>query len=590
MDQKKINPITRDNPDHGKRPTSSYLASRILSWAGRGLSTGDFLAEVSRMLIGFTGCSATEIRVIRRNKMVYCVTLPGAKPAAHVEIKSGRYDDAGMLIPRLDVDSDLEVICEEIARGRFDPSLPFFTADGGFSIDDANDPLELSSETCKWAGGRTLHIRGDFRSLAVIPFLAEENDHCLLLLKSSQQGFFTKDKMVYYEELARILGISLTQLRAQVALRERVKELTCLYGIAQVAAEPGIFLAQILESAVWLLPPGWLYPDIASARIIIDGQVYSTPGFQKCIQKQTAEIVINGEKRGAVEVAYTEVMPELDKGPFLKEERSLIDAIARELAQIIERKQAEEDKENLRKQLLHADRLATIGQLAAGVAHELNEPLGSILGFAQLLEKDEQLGDQAKQDIRKIITASLHTREVINKLMLFARESPPRRDRVNVSQMVQEGLYFWESRCAKAGVKLKRILAPDLPELTADAGQLLQVLINLTVNAIQAMPDGGELIIRTEWHDPCIRLVVEDTGIGMSKDIQDKVFIPFFTTKDVNEGTGLGLAVVQGIVSAHGGSVSVVSEVGKGTRFEVLLPVKKIDQTHKQDDGKDVKT
>ena len=140
-----------------------------------------------------------------------------------------------------------------------------------------------------------------------------------------------------------------------------------------------------------LLPPAWLYPEIASARIILDDETYSTPHYKEGIHKQTAEIVIEGIGSGSVEVAYSEGRPELDEGPFLKEERSLIDMVAREIALIIERTQIVEDKERLQEQLRHADRLATIGQLSAGVAHELNETIGSILGFAQLVQKDPGL-------------------------------------------------------------------------------------------------------------------------------------------------------------------------------------------------------
>jgi C4-dicarboxylate-specific signal transduction histidine kinase len=243
------------------------------------------------------------------------------------------------------------------------------------------------------------------------------------------------------------------------------------------------------------------------------------------------------------------------------------------VAQIVERKEAEEDKARLQQQLIHADRLATIGQLAAGVAHELNEPLGSILGFAQLIQKCPEIPKQAEQDVQKIIKASLYTREVIKKLMVFARQMPPKKAQVNLNQVVGEGLYFLESRCTKAGIEVVRQLAADIPEITADPAQLNQVLVNLVVNAVQAMPGGGTLTIRTKASNASVMLIVEDTGIGMGEETREKAFLPFFTTKDMNEGTGLGLAVVHGIVTSHGGSIDVKSELGQGTVFEIRLPV-----------------
>jgi len=277
--------------------------------------------------------------------------------------------------------------------------------------------------------------------------------------------------------------------------------------------------------------------------------------------------------RGFVEVTYLEDRPLLDEGPFLREERSLIDAIARELALITERREADEEKARLQEQLRHADRLATIGQLAAGVAHELNEPLGGILGFAQLAKKSPDLAEQVVQDMDRIIAASLHAREVVKKLMLFAREAPMKMNRLSINKTIEDGLYFLESRCAKAGIELIRNLQPDIHDIAADPSQLYQVLVNLVVNAVQAMPSGGKITIGTGEVDSRVILTIEDTGTGIDEETLRKIFIPFFTTKDVNEGTGLGLAVVHGIVSSHGGTIDVESKVGEGTRFVVSFPV-----------------
>ena len=364
-----------------------------------------------------------------------------------------------------------------------------------------------------------------------------------------------------------------TLKESEHALRERVKELSCLYSLAKLIERPGISLEEILEGIVKLLPPAWLYTEITSARIILNGQTYSTPNFRDGGQRQIANIVINEEQRGVVEVVYLEKKPELDEGPFLREERNLIEAIAREVALIVERKQTEEDKEKLQDQLRHADRLATIGQLSAGIAHELNEPIGSILGFAQLIKKYPELSEKAIQDIEKITKASLHAREVVKKLMLFARQMPPQKTRVNLNHVIEEGLYFLESRCVKEGIKVVRAFSPKLPEIIADQAQMTQVLVNIVVNAIQAMPDGGKLTIRTNASDRFISLTVEDTGVGMSDKVVKQIFLPFFTTKDVGQGTGLGLPVVHGIVTSHSGSINVDSKVGQGTKFEVQLPI-----------------
>ena len=160
---------------------------------------------------------------------------------------------------------------------------------------------------------------------------------------------------------------------------------------------------------------------------------------------------------------------------------------------------------------------------------------------------------------------------------------PPQKTQVDINKMIEDGLYFIKSRCKKSGIEIKLSLSSDLPEITADQSQIYQVLVNLVVNAVQAMPDGGLLTIKTLFDDSDISMFIEDTGIGMSKDTVEKIFLPFFTTKEINEGTGIGLSVVHGIITSHGGRINVESKSGKGTRFEILLPIKSRGEESKEE-------
>ncbi len=361
--------------------------------------------------------------------------------------------------------------------------------------------------------------------------------------------------------------------RTEWALRERVKELTCLYEIARVTQQPNKSLPETLKALVDLLPPAWQFPDLACARIVSGGQVYTTSGFVESSYRQAADLVVGGRKAGAVEVFYKRHPDDSSAALFLEEERSLIEMVAREISIHIERCEADEAHSRLRDQLRHADRLATIGQLAAGVAHEINEPLANILGFAQLAKKSPGLPRQTTGDLEKITECCLRAREIIRKLLTFARQVPPEKSMVDLNHLVGEGLFFLESRCSKAGIEIVRRLDPALPEISADPSQLHQVLVNLVVNALQAMPEGGTVTIATKASPGSVSLTVQDTGIGMSEEVRQNIFTPFFTTKDVNEGTGLGLAVVDGIVASHGGTIQVSSKPGRGACFEVQLPI-----------------
>ena len=531
-----------------------HLSYQIMRLALQGLLRVDFLQEASKILMDFSGSDAVGMWLKERGKYYRCEVSRSDDRPFHFEIMPEYKDETGRSIPRLNKNTWQDRLSRDIFTGARAGS--FWTGD----IKDVNI-------------GNRYDSAQEHRSFGLIPVSIEGENIGLLQLKSRSKNFFTAQDVKFFEGAAHTVGIALVHRRAQVELRERVKEMTCLYGIAKLQEQEDISLNGILQGIVEILPPAWLYPGIASARIILDGQSYPTPYFRDGVDKQSADIVVEGRQRGTVEVAYSEKKPELDEGSFLKEERNLIDTIAREIALIIERKQTEQDKERLQDQLRHADRLATIGQLSAGIAHELNEPIGTILGFAQLIQKNSEMPNQAKKDIEKIMKASLHAREVVKKLMLFARQMPPQKTRVNLNHIIEEGLYFLESRCVKEGIKVVRQLAEDLPEVTADQAQMTQVLVNIIVNAIQAMPKGGQLTIQTMASAQSVSLRIEDTGIGMEEKVVKQIFLPFFTTKDIGKGTGLGLAVVHGIVTSHGGSIHVDSKVNEGTLFTIKLPI-----------------
>lgn len=353
------------------------------------------------------------------------------------------------------------------------------------------------------------------------------------------------------------------------ALRERVKELTCLYKITDLANRNDLSFDEFMMDVLEIIPRSMQYPSAAGCRIQIDGQNYDMPNLELGNESVSVEISANHQLRGHIQMFYIDSA----NVEFLPEETLLLKGVAQQLALVLERRNVEENNQKLQEQLRHADRLATIGQLSAGIAHEINEPLSAILGFGQLLKSDYTLPEAAERDLQKIIASALHAREVVRKLMLFSRQVPPKMQNLNLNKLIEEGFYFLENRCNKQGVIIERDLQMDLPEIVADSSQMHQVLVNLSVNAMQAMPEGGTLYIRTSYKDDTIELRISDTGVGMENELVQKIFIPFFTTKDVDQGTGLGLPVVHGIISSHHGAIKVESTPGKGTTFRIFLKV-----------------
>lgn len=547
-----MNHEEKNSSDNSFHPLQQFF----FSLACRNLPRFEYFCEVSRLLLPAFACDQVDVWLKEDGKF------------NHLKIfANGDYN--------FSLDDETDVMAAEVI------SQTERVNEEAFQKNRMREGLENPAFGSRWTGSfpennfraHPINSETDHGSYVLIPLAIGTEKVGFLKLFSKKADFFTAEKMARFEQTAQTLAMTFINQKVQAALRERVKELTCLYTISQIAEERKLTLDDVLQRIVVLLPPAWQYPEITEARIVLDSKQFTCSGFMDRGQKQTADIIIKDRNRGFVQVVYRSRKPEIGEGPFLREERSLIDTIAREVASIVERCEAEQDQLIMQEQLRHADRLATIGQLAAGVAHELNEPLGNILGFAQLIEKNTDLPLQALKDIRKIISSSLHAREIIKKLLLFARQMPSISGKVNLNKVVEDGLYFFEARCAKLGILLLRQPAYNLPLIIGDGSQLNQVLVNLVVNSIQAMPSGGKLIIKTLADQDHVSLIVEDTGIGMSVDILGRIFIPFFTTKDVNEGTGLGLAVVHGIVTAHKGKINVESEVNAGSRFEVMFPV-----------------
>ena len=412
-------------------------------------------------------------------------------------------------------------------------------------------------------------------SALLVPTVAGSGPVGLILLESRAERAFGAALSRAVEGATQVLGTAFATQNARWALEERVKELTCLYEIERVAGRSELPIGDVLALIARVLQRAWQYPEVASVRIRLDDQEVALPApgasGASVRDAQQAAIRCRGEPRGELEVGYIEERPPAVEGPFLAEERSLLDAVATEIGYMHERRLAVEERARLEEQLQHADRLATIGQLAAGVAHELNEPLGTILGFAQFIAGADDLPGTVGEDADRIVRASLHAREVIRKLLEFGRESTPDRRRVDLGPVVEDGLYFLEARCAKQGIALDRDIRPCF--IDADPSQIRQVVVNLVANAVHAMPAGGRLDVGVRAGGGEARLTVSDTGSGIAPEILDDVFRPFFTTKDVGEGTGLGLSVVHGIVTRHGGRVEVASRPGEGTRFTVHMPL-----------------
>jgi len=226
-------------------------------------------------------------------------------------------------------------------------------------------------------------------------------------------------------------------------------------------------------------------------------------------------------------------------------------------------------------QLLQSEKLASIGQLAAGVAHEINNPMGVILGFAQGILKTLPQDAPLRKPLETIEKESLRCKYIVQNLLDFARRSEPTFRLTNINELIDASCGLVEHQTSLQNVRLVKGYDPALPSIMADPNQLQQVFINIILNAYQAMPNGGILHITTRTEGPELQAIFTDTGTGIPPENVQHIFDPFFTTKEVGEGTGLGLSVSYGIIKAHGGNIEVESQMGKGTTFVIKLPLDK---------------
>ncbi|MFP4285722.1 MAG: PAS domain S-box protein, partial [Desulfovermiculus sp.] len=311
--------------------------------------------------------------------------------------------------------------------------------------------------------------------------------------------------------------------------------------------------------------------DLISPADLAQSSCVTDDSFQKTSVRIERELLCKDKSRRSTE----EILVRLHTGEYL--------AMFRD---ITERKQAEEERENLQKQLLQAQKMDSIGRLAGGVAHDLNNMLLVILGYGDLMLADPELDPEQKNIAELIHRASVRCRNMVQQLLAFSRRQTLKMENLDVNQVLSDFEVFLH-KTIREDITINFKPGADLQAIRADRTQLEQIILNLAINAQDAMPWGGAITIETHAADLTnmhaanqlelepgnyILLIFNDTGQGMDKETQDNIFEPFFTTKVSGSGTGLGLASVYGIVKQHQGNILVSSQPGQGTTFTIYLP------------------
>ena len=432
--------------------------------------------------------------------------------------------------------------------------------------------------TAESTTGRRLVAYG-IRSVINIPLRVDDRLIGCINLGSKKPRFFTDEHIAIAREVAMILSLVFRQHQIEQALREselryRVLSEKNPFGIFIVRDGRIQYVNTTVLNAIGLEDPSDLVGEpylnfvIPQDRALAQRYIEESVRFD--IQPSWIEIQVQFPGRGKRWVRVYARPIEYEGRPA-----SLV-----LLIDITERK-------DLEKRYLHAQRMEIIGRLASGIAHDFNNLLTAISGSAEMLKLRHSLDPDARQYLDTILSAARRGAQLTRRLLIFSGQDVASPEPVNLNEMIHS-LEDLLRRLTPENIRIVYDLSPEPPIVMIDRAHIEQILLNLIVNARDAMPDGGTLTIATErfqsppedapFEMPGVVLHVIDTGVGIPPEIQEKVFDPFFTTKP--HGTGLGLATIQSIVSSYGGAVRIASEPGKGTRISVYLPEKVLEQPH----------
>lgn len=384
----------------------------------------------------------------------------------------------------------------------------------------------------------------------------------------------------YFTGMLRDIAVEVEARREQERLlgelKERNKKITCLYSVGEVIREESVE-TDIFRAVAQLVRPAASFPEITRARIVFDGQVYEELTVTRTPWVLSAPIIVGGRNRGVLELIYLESIEPSMPGKRLREDNTMIEAIARTLGEAVERREAEA-------QVIQASKLASIGELAAGVGHEINNPINGVMNCVDILLNNMPLDSPDRQFAELIRSEAERVATIVKNLLTFSRQQFEQYIYASVREMVDTVMSLSGKKIEKSHINLSISIPEDLPRIRCRPEQLEQVLMNLIINAIHALDErfpeaAPEKVMRIAVETAVIRkrkyvvMTVEDHGHGMSESTKVRIFDPFFTTKGRDKGTGLGLSVSDGIVKDHGGYFEVSSEPGFYTVFKVYLPV-----------------
>jgi PAS domain S-box-containing protein len=538
-----------------------------------------------------TGLDAVGIRLQEGDDFPYLAQEGFSKEFLRTENSlSGRTIDVNVCRNE-DGSLRLECTCGLVISGMTDPAGEFFTSGGSFWTNNSLPLLDIPSSEDPRHHPRNHCIHQGYLSVALVPIRNQARVIGLIQLNDRRQGCFTVDTVELLERIATHIGEALVRKQAEEALKKSEARYTATLSVL----ETGLW--------DWHIPSGQATFSAVYYRIL----GYENGGFPASYDSWRN--LVHPEDLGLFEKRLERSF-ELGKGftfdirmkmksgdwkwVSLRGRTSERDTKGRALqvvgtlTDITERKMAEKERKTMQAQLQQAQKMEAIGTLAGGIAHDFNNILAAILGYAEMARENSQAGSLVANDIVQVVKASHRAKELVKQILAFSRQDETERIPLDPSLIIKEASKMLRSSLP-ATIDIRMDLDKESGLVLADPTQIHQILMNLCTNAYHAMEDtGGTLSISLKKESPIwddlvnepglrsgnfVRLSVSDTGLGIAPEIREKIFEPYFTTKPIGKGTGMGLSIINGIVRSYGGVVSCYSQPGKGTCFHVYLPV-----------------
>ncbi len=391
----------------------------------------------------------------------------------------------------------------------------------------------------------------------------------------------------------RMRGIQEQRQRLEILVDEktrdlgrRVKELNCQYGISRLVENQNT-LEGILQGTADLLPASWPCSEAVCARIGMADGIYTSRDFRETPGFQSQSIVDGGREVGFVEIRYMTERSGPDDAPCREGERELLNAVAQRLGQIIAGKRSEEERKLLEDQLRHSQKMEAVGTMAGGITHNFNNILSAVMGYADMAKLSTPSGSRAHGNMDKVLEATRRAGDLVNRITTFSAAKEAPAPPYDPGTLLLEAMASLESGVYE-NITVRTHVSPDIAKTRLAPSRFKQVVENLCINALESMGNNrGVLEItlentRLEQGDlradletapgDYLELTVRDTGQGITRENMPRIYTPFFTTKAIGEGEGIGLSVVHGIVQKHGGRITAESGEGQGAAFHVFLP------------------